>query len=238
MTEHLAGFVKRLHEAGHPPQKIYDALVTRITTKQARRLVYNATGTVIRRRTCVVTDETRAKLSVARKARAPTKLSRDTRKKISRSRRGQTQSIEAREKIAAARQQKLAEERASLPPRVCVRAECGNTFQPTVPHSLYCSPTCKRLTINAKSAERQRLRRSHIKRYSILRTTATPIAATPQHLAKTPLPPRVCARTGCGATYQPLFPHARYCSPECRNIEKRTKREQRRRERVLTCVAE
>lgn len=167
MTEHLAGFVKRLHDAGHAPQKIYDALVTRIAPKQARLLIYRATGCIVRKRS--PSAEAKAKLSAARQGQPTGSPSRTTRKKIAAAckGKGRAQSQEARDKISAARKQKLAEVRATLVARVCARTACGAMFQPTTAHARYCSPSCRRIAGNARTAERVRLRRSRIKRYSV-----------------------------------------------------------------------
>jgi len=167
MTEHLFGFVARLHAQGHTPQKIYDALVTRIPAKLARRLVHKVTGCVIERRTRVTTDEARANLSAACKGMPRRPPSRQTRRKISRSRKGQTQSQEARDRISAAVTQRWAVLAEATPTRICARAGCEAIVEKATLH--YCSAECRQMARRARQAEyyrRDKERRSKLKRYT------------------------------------------------------------------------
>ena len=167
MTEHLFGFVARLHAQGHTPQKIYDALVTRIPTKLARQLVHKVTGCVIGRRTRVMTDEARANLSAARKGIPHRPPSRETRRKIAASRKGQTQSQEARDLISAAVTQRWAVLAEATPTRICAREGCEAIVEKATMR--YCSEECRQIARRAQGAEsyrRYKERRSKIKRYT------------------------------------------------------------------------
>lgn len=167
MTEHLFGFVARLHAQGHTPQKIYDALVTRIPSKLARQLVHKVTGCVIERRTRVMTDEARANLSAACKGIPHRPPSKQTRRKIAASRKGQTQSQEARDLISAAVTQRWAVLAEVTPTRICAREGCETIVPKATLH--YCSDECRQMVRRARRVEdwrRFKERRSKIKRYT------------------------------------------------------------------------
>jgi hypothetical protein len=153
MTEHLYGFVARLHAQGHPPQKIYDALITRIPAKYARELIHKVTGCVIAKR-------------AEPPARTRGERARQVRRKISAACKGKTRTQETRDRISAAVKQRWADLAASTPTKVCAREGCeAIVAKETMRYCSKCQEIARREQ-QAKSNRLARERRQRIKRYT------------------------------------------------------------------------
>lgn len=160
MTEHLVAFVTRLHAQGHSPQKIYDALITRIPKKQAKDLVHKVTG-------CVIGAKTRSAKPKPPLVGTRGERARQKRRKLSRALKGRTRSQETRDKISAAVKQRRAEQAMATPTRVCARAGCEALVAKATMR--YCSAECQQIVRRARQVEydkQRRMRTSKIKRYT------------------------------------------------------------------------